>query len=85
MIEHELETSRKTISGGDIERIDEIKRWFRYEYPSRLNTIARYSYLGIKLPETRYALEMEAYHKENELRALMGREPLPKPKIQSIF
>lgn len=85
MTEHEIETSRTTQSNKDLDRIETIQRWFAHEYPYRLQTIARYSYLGIKLPETRYALELEAYEKENELRALTGKEPLPKPKIQSVF
>lgn len=84
MIETELETSRVTIS-KNTKRIEEIEKWFRYEYPARLNTIQRYTYLGIKLPETRYALEMEAYDKENELRALTGKSELPKPKLQSLL
>ena len=84
MQETELETSRVTISQNN-KRKEEIEKWFRYEYPARLNTIQRYTYLGIKLPETRYALEMEAYEKENELRALMGKPELPKPKLQSLL
>ena len=84
MQETELETSRITISQNH-KRIEEIEKWFRYEYPARLNTIQRYTYLGIKLPETRYHLEMEAYEKENELRALKGKPELPKPNLQSLL
>ena len=73
MKENELETSR-LVSTVDVERIDELLRWFRFEYPSRLNTLNRYLYLGLKTPETRYELELEAYNKENELRLLKGQD-----------
>lgn len=84
MKEYELETSRQTTS-IDVERIDELTKWFRFEYPSRLNTINRYLYLGLKAPETRYSLELEAYEKENELRILKGQEPLPEIKYKDLF
>lgn len=85
MYENELETSRKTISNVNIRRIEEIERWFRFEYPSRLNTIERYRFLGLPLPETRWSLEHEAYDKENELRRLKGLEPLPELKYKNIL
>lgn len=85
MIEHELESSRTTSQTQDIQRIATLEKWFRFEYPSRLLTIQRYSYLGLKLPESRYALEMEAYDKENELRRLRGQEELPSPRLQDLF
>jgi hypothetical protein len=84
MKEYELETSRTTLS-VDIERINELTKWFRFEYPSRLATINRYLYLGIKPPESRYSLELEAYEKENELRMLNGQEPLPEIKYKDLF
>lgn len=85
MIEHELESSRTTQQTQDVKRIAVLEKWFRFEYPARLNKIQRYSYLGLKLPESRYALEMEAYDKENELRRLRGLEELPSPKLQDLF
>jgi len=85
MKETVLETRRVVESTVDVKRIDELEKWFAREYVSRLNTINRYTYLGLPLPETRYALEMEAYHKENELRALKGQEPLPESKLKKIF
>ena len=85
MIEHELESSRTTSQTQDIQRIATLEKWFRFEYPARLLTIQSYSYLGLKLPESRYALEMEAYNKENELRRLRGQEELPSPKLQDLF
>lgn len=85
MIENELETSRKTVDTRDIKKMEELEKWFRYEYPSRLLKIERYRYLGLKLPETRYALEMEAYDKENELRLLKGEEPLPALKLNNLL
>ena len=85
MIEHELESSRTTSQTQDIQRIATLEKWFRFEYPARLLTIQRYSYLGLKLPESRYALDMEAYDKENELRRLRGQEELPSPRLQDLF
>ena len=85
MREMELETSRTTITLLDVKRIEELELWFRYEYPSRLHKIERYKYLGLPLPETRYALEMEAYNKENELRSLRGENPLPELKLQNLL
>lgn len=86
MREYELETKRRTeVNESDIRRIDELEKWFTFEYPKRLQTIARYTYLGLKHNETRYALEIEAYDKENELRLLKGDEPLPPLKIKDLF
>ena len=85
MIENELETSRTTSQAQNLKRIESLEKWFRFEYPSRLNKIHRYSYLGLKLPESRYSLEMEAYNKENELRKLKGLDELPSPKLQDLF
>ena len=86
MIEKELETSRKTILYPEnVKRIDELEKWFRFDYPARLNKISRYSYLGLPLPETRYELEREAYDKENELRILNGEKPLPPLKLHNLL
>lgn len=85
MRESELETKRKVIYNDNTKRIDELEKWFMFEYPIRLNKIARYTYLGIKGNETRYALEIEAYDKENELRLLRGEELLPPLKLKDLF
>ena len=85
MYENELELSRKTVNNLNIRRIEELERWFRFEYPSRLNTIERYRYLGLPLPETRWSLEHEAYDRENELRQLKGLSPLPELKYKDIL
>ena len=84
MIEKELEASKRVVS-KDVKRIDELQRWFRFEYPERLNRFNRYSYLGLPLVETRYHLELEAYEKENELRMLKGEELLPELKFKDLF
>jgi hypothetical protein len=84
MVENTLESSKIT-SYPNIRKIDELEKWFRFEYPSRLNTINRYTYLGLKPSETRYALELEAFNKENELRKLKGLEPLPELKLKKIL
>lgn len=85
MVEFELETSRTTISKQDTKRIDALERWFRFEYPARLMKISRYQYLGLPCDETKYAVEMEAYDKENELRKLKGLKPLPQIKFKDLF
>jgi len=85
MKETVLELRRAVEPSVNMKRINELEKWFAHEYVSRLNTINRYTYLGLPLPETRYALEMEAYKKENELRALKGQEPLPESKLKKIF
>lgn len=85
MIERSLET-RKTVQPSQIAiEIDEIRRWFRTEYAERLNRANRYKYLGLPMLESRYALEMEAYEKEQRLRELEGKEPLPEPKFTNII
>lgn len=85
MYENELELSRKTVNNLNIRRIEELERWFRFEYPSRLNTIERYRYLGLPSNETRWSLEHEAYERENELRQLKGLSPLPELKYRDIL
>lgn len=86
MVEKELESSKMTVvEKRDTARMEQITKWFRFEYPERLNRINRYTYLGLQPPETRYALEMEAYNKENEIRQLQGLEPLPKTKFTDLL
>ena len=85
MRETELETSRITKDSRNIKRMEELEKWFRYEYPARLHKLERYRYLGLPLPETRYALELEAYDKENELNLLKGEEPLPALKLNNLL
>lgn len=68
-----------------IDKIAKIERWFNVDYLVRLAKISRYKYLGLKCDETRYALEMEAYKKENELRVLKGLEPLPETKYKKLL
>jgi hypothetical protein len=85
MRETELETSRITTDSRNIKKMEEIEKWFRYEYPARFHKIERHRYLGLPLPETRYALELEAYNKENELRLLKGEEPLPALKLNNLL
>lgn len=85
MIESSLET-RKTVQPSQIAiEIDEIRRWFRTEYAERLNRANRHKYLGLPATESRYALELEAYAKENRLRELQGKSPLPNPKFTNII
>lgn len=85
MVENELESSKVTIDNKNVTRIEQIKKWFRFDYLERLNRINRHAYLGLQIPETRYALEMEAYEKENEMRQLQGLEPLPKTKFTDLL
>ena len=84
MQERELENSRKTIK-KDNTRIRELENWFRYDYIDRLNRIARFQYLGLPLPESRWTLEIEAYDKENELRELQGLPKLPEIKFRDLL
>lgn len=84
MQEREIEYSRVTIK-KDNTRIREIETWFRFEYVDRLNRIARFQYLGLPLPESRWDLELEAYEKENELRQLKGLSKLPEIKFRDLL
>lgn len=84
MQEQEIEMSRVTTK-PDNTRIRELESWFRYEYIDRLNRIARFQYLGLPLPETRWELEIEAYDKENELRQLKGLSPLPEISFRDLI
>lgn len=85
MSEHELENTRVVKSKDNIKRINELKAWFRFDYPNRLNKINRYAYLGLPMIESRYSLEIEAYNKENELRILNGETPLPPLKYTNLL
>lgn len=80
----EVEKSKITLS-TDMLRVRELEMWFRYEYIDRLNRIARYQYLGLPLPESRWDLELEAYEKENKLRQLKGLSPLPELKYRDLL
>lgn len=80
-IEHKKIIAKTNISV----EIDDIKRWFRDEYRDRLDTLNRDKYLGLPMRYSRYALEMEAYEKENRLRELLGQEKLPEPKYKNII
>lgn len=84
MQEREIEYSRITLK-NDNARIREIETWFRHEYVDRLNRIARFQYLGLPLPESRWDLEIEAYEKENELRQLKGLSKLPEIKFRDLL
>ena len=77
--------ARVTIDNINYNRIRELENWFRYEYVVRRLAIDRYNYLNLKPQETRYALELEAYNKENELRKLKGLEPLPELKFRDLL
>lgn len=79
----ELEKSKITLA-PDVSKIREIEMWFRYEYIERLTRIERYRYLGLPVVESRWDLEVEAYHKENELRKLKGLSPLPELKFRDL-
>lgn len=85
MIENELETSRTTANPLNVRRIEELEKWFRFEYPARLLKAERYAYLGLPMTETRWDIETEAYEKENELKILRGEEPLPVLKYTNLL
>lgn len=84
MQEREIEMTRTTIK-HDNARIRELETWFRFEYVDRLNRIARFQYLGLPIPESRWDLEMEAYDKENEMRLLKGLPKLPDIKFRDLL
>lgn len=75
----------KTIARPNRDEKLEIERWFRTDYIERKMRITRYSYLKLPLDETLYALEMEAYDKEQRLRELQGKGLLPDIRIGGIF
>jgi len=66
-------------------RLVELEKWLYVEYPKRLQHINRCNYLGIKPDETRYALEVEAYEKEQEIRKILGKKPLESLKNIQII
>lgn len=84
-MEYDLESRRTSKRNVNFQRINELEKWFRFDYVERLNKLNRYTYLGLPLEETRYALEKEAYEKENELRVLKGEKPLPPTKFRKII
>ena len=85
MIENTVNT-KKTVSPTSINaEVDEIRRWFKTEYLEKLAKSKRDAYLGLPCRISRYALELEAYKKENRLRELLGKEPLPEPKFKKII
>lgn len=84
MQEQEIEMTR-AFDKEDVSRIREIEAWFRYEYPDRLNRIARFQYLGLPQQESRWNLELEAYEKENELRQLKGLPALPEIPFRDLL
>lgn len=57
-------------------RIKELENWFAKEYIFRLEHIRRCNYFNIPSDETMYSLQKEAYEKEQEYRALIGKKPL---------
>lgn len=85
MTQTEMTKKQSYTINNSLKEIDTIERWFKYEYPRRLQAISRYAYLGLPIPESRYSLELEAYDKENRLRELYGEPPLPKLKNNDIF
>jgi len=86
MMTSEVETSRVAdVPKVDVKRIQELEHWFRTEYRNELDAINRYNYLGIAHEKSRYSLELEAYEKEQELRRLTGKEPLPEIKFKKII
>jgi hypothetical protein len=85
MIERPINTVKKVNKTNVSVEIDEIKRWFKNEYVEKLATLNRDKYLGLPMRYSRYALEMEAYEKENRMRELLGQEKLPEHKFQNII
>lgn len=85
MMVNETEIRRVVVNPRNSERIKQLENWFRFEYVARLNKINRYSYWNIKCDDSRYALEKEAFEKENELRKLKGLELLPEPKLNKLL
>ena len=57
-------------------RIRELEKWFTKEYIIRLEHVRRCNYFNIKADESMYDLQKEAYEKEQEYRALIGKKPL---------
>lgn len=85
MIENPIE-NRTKLAPTDIDaEVDAIRAWFRNEYATKIATLNRDKYLGLPMRISRYALEMEAYEKENRIRELLGEELLPEPKFKKII
>lgn len=57
-------------------KLMELEKWFATEYIFRLEHIRRCNYFNIPSDETMYALQKEAYEKEQEYRKLCGKAPL---------
>lgn len=73
------------VDKSNSQKIELIRNWFKTDYLVRLSQIERYKYLGLELDDTRYELEIEAYEKEQDLRDLLGEEPLPQHKLTKII
>lgn len=85
MIEKALNTKRTIEPTSTNAEIERLKKWFKTEYREKLDTLNRDKYLGLPMRISRYALEMEAYEKENRIRELLGEELLPEPKFKKII
>lgn len=85
MTESPIENKRKLVPTNVNAEVDKIRAWFRTEYADKIATLNRDLYLGLPMRFSRYALEMEAYEKENRMRELLGEELLPEPKFKNII
>lgn len=85
MIENPIENKIKLAPTDVNAEVDAIRAWFRNEYATKIATLNRDLYLGLPMRFSRYALEMEAYAKENRMRELLGEELLPEPKFKNII
>lgn len=85
MIERPINHGKTIVKTNVSAEIDEINKWFKTEYIRKLSELNRDTYLGLPMRHSRYAIEMEAYEKENRLRELLGQEKLPAPKYTSII
>lgn len=85
MIERPIEHKKINTKTDASVEIDAINKWFKTEYIQKLAKSKRDAYLGLPCRVSRYALELEAYKKENRLRELLGKEPLPEPKFKKII
>ena len=83
MIENELSTTR-TVVKDEVKRkrIDELKHWFIYIYPSRLHDIEAHRYFKLIPDESLDSLQLEWYDNKQELNSLLGLPPLD--EIQRI-
>lgn len=85
MRENAIEIKRTVETTNHNQEILLLRQWFTTEYRDKLDMINRDKYLGLPVRLSRYALEMEAYEKENRLRELEGKNPLPAPKFTNII